>query len=254
MELTSQIADLEQELSKVVQGEGSATAIVGLNNIHDKLNPIYDNLKNSLDRRVVLHELPARYEMEVSSTEEMELSEKCLLSLGSFKEKWSLLETKYSIIQDDIYNETLDSLTEFDSTLSARNGSVYSEWLSQMDSEIRVSDSDLEHQISIPALKDNAEKYREELQKYQIFRTEIHITTHVIGQLNNRSRNLVKFKGSMVFDQPESVVRLFKYLRQTGNNARAPISLLTPEVLKWMSDQGEDQYFYVSDKRIGSGR
>lgn len=254
MELMSQVKELGQELNKVVQGEGSASAIVGLKVILDKLNPIHDSLKTSFDRRAVLYELPDSYRVKDNSAEEKGLLGSCTNSISRFEDTWSSLEAKYSIIQDDIYSETFSFLGELDSVLSTRNMNAYSEWLSQMDAEIRVTDNQLEGQLGIPTLKGNAEKYSEEFRKYEAIKAEKHINSRVIDGLRNRHQSLVKIKSNMVFDQPESVLRLFKHLGQMGNNSRAPISMLTPEVLKWMSDQGQDQYFYVADKRIGNSR
>ncbi|HAW18615.1 MAG TPA: hypothetical protein DCX14_00385, partial [Flavobacteriales bacterium] len=182
------------------------------------------------------------------------LLDSCITFINLFAEKWTSLEAKYSITQDDIYSEVLDSLAELDSALSTRNMKAYREWVVQMDADISVSDNQLEGQLGIPTSKDNAEKYRDEYLKYQDVKAGKHINSRSIGLLLNRYQSLVKFKNNMVFDQPESVQQLFKHLRQIGNNSRAPISMLTPEVLKWMSDHGGDQYFYVADKRIGNSR
>jgi hypothetical protein len=138
--------------------------------------------------------------------------------------------------------------------LRVKNSNQYKEWVKQLMDEVYVSDLDLEQQENSPNLKDNASEYSK---YYQIFTNQTDadpITEVTIKNLISLSEKLIEIKEKMEFNQPEDVAKLFKYLKQNGNNCRAPIDMLTLEVLDWMADKGQESYFYVGDTRISNRR
>jgi len=113
-------------------------------------------------------------------------------------------------------------------------------------------DLDLEQQENSPNLRDNASEYRKFYQKFSNELDNESPSEQTITNLHNYRNELVCLKDKMEFNQPADVVNFFKHLKQVGNNGRAPLSMLTAEVLEWMSEQDQESYFYISDKRISN--
>ena len=252
MLLLNQITELDQELDKVLQGEGNALAIESLELVYTNLVPSFDSLEGALSRRRIYKKLPGDYAIVSQSDEEVELAQSALSTVQSFKMIWDELEQKYTISQNDICSNTSTILMSLSKILNARNSGQYSSWITQISDEVSVSDSDLEQQENSPNLIDNAIEYRK---VYRIFRNQINTVSpseESIGSLQIVRKKLVELKDKMEFNQPEDVIKLFKHLRQVGNNGRAPLSMLTAEVLQWMSEQDQENYFYIGDKRISN--
>jgi SOS-response transcriptional repressor LexA len=254
MELLNQIILLDQELDKVLLGEGNTQAIKGLESIYNKIIPCFHDLEAASQCRKLYQNLPGDYSIKEQSEEELESARISLMAIQSFIMTWDELDEKHTISQGDYCSNVHDSIKGLSKLLRVKNSNQYKEWVKQLMDEVYVSDLDLEQQENSPNLKDNASEYSK---YYQIFTNQTDadpITEVTIKNLISLSEKLIEIKEKMEFNQPEDVAKLFKYLKQNGNNCRAPIDMLTLEVLDWMADKGQESYFYVGDTRISNRR
>lgn len=252
MEILNQVENLDRELEKVILGEGNTHAVNGLENLHQKIESPINDFKLAINFRKLLCDLPRGYEIKSFNEEEVEFLQQTLRVANLFLEKWDELDQKYQISQDNICSDVRDLFGSFNKELNIRSWGAYNAWLNQLKDEVCLSESDLENQENTPNLKDNAFEFR---RLYSRFCTQVDLpipTGETISNLISIREKLIEIKGKMEFDQPDDVVKLFKYLKRIGNNGRAPLSMLTPEVRQWMADKSEESYFYISDKRISN--
>ena len=239
MQLLNQIIELDCELGAVLLGEGNTLAVNKFASIDKNITPSLKELVLSFNCRKLYKSLPGDYSIKIQNEEEIELSQSALRSVEEFILTWDELEQKHVISQDDICSNVRDSVKRISRELEARNTRQYNEWVSQISTEVDVTQADLEQQENSPNLQKNALEY---CNRYQRFCNEIdtdYPTEKTISNLVSLSKQLLELKDKMEFDQPEGVVRLFKHLKQIGTNGRAPIAMLTPQVLEWMADKGQ---------------
>jgi len=252
MEILKQFGNLDSELEKVVLGESNTNAVKGLERIHQKIDGPINDFKLAINFRKLLNGLPAGYEIKSFDEEEVEFLQKTSYLADAFLEKWDKLDQKYKINQDDVCSDIRDLFGSFNKELNIRSWGAYNAWLNQLKDEVYLSESDLEGQENNPNLRENAIAYKK---LHLRFSTQIDATIpeqKIINNLIGISNELIEIKERMEFDQPEDVVKLFEHLKRIGNNGRAPLSMLTPEVRQWMVDKSEESYFYISDKRISN--
>ncbi|MDA7686503.1 hypothetical protein N8793_00335 [Pseudomonadales bacterium] len=254
MEIINQIDQLKVELHKVIQGEDNTVAINNLDSIYSDIAPSFESLADACGRRELFSQLPDEFSIERLSEDELASSHFSVNAIGSFMDLWGELDKKHEINQHNICSDTRDSLYKLSSELEANNTKQYKAWLDQMLSQVQVSEPDLEEQERSPNLKENALEYRS---VYQDFLSQAQLvipTETTIERLKSLSQQLIKHIELMEFDQPEDVVKLFKHLKQVGSNGAAPISMLTPQVIAWMEDKGEEANFYIGHKRMDRRR
>ena len=252
MSILSQISDLDKELTKVLQGEGNKLAIDSLSRVFDKVMPTCDELEISARERKACNKLTGEYVLTGLNSEELVRAQSALSEVNAFIFKWNELEEKYSISQEDICGNTKDGIAEFIEALNARTKSRYQGWQDQILDEVRVSEADLELQENSPNLRENAKDYRNLHEEFVQKVESGLLTENTIDNLEVRRLKLIELKDKMDFNQPEDVIKLFQYLRTTGNNRQAPVHMLTKEVLEWMEEHEETGYFYIGDTRIGN--
>jgi hypothetical protein len=252
MKLLNQVVELNEELDKVLGGEGNSLAIKELAAIHGDIAPQFEVLEAAFNCRKLYKDLPDEYSITGQSEEEVTFSQSALLLVQEFIETWNGLEQKHKISQDDICSNVRDSIKRISKAIKVKNATQYQKWINQISAEVEVSETDLEQQENSPNLKENALRYRELRQRFSSDINTPLPTEITIKSLISLSKQLLDIKEKMEFNQPEDVVKLFKHLKQTGNSGRAPIAMLTPQVLEWMADKGQEDCFYIGDIRIGN--
>ena len=250
MKLTDQISELEVEFHKVSQGQSNEVAIRDLNLVYQNLSPSLDELKINATHRVTCRELPGEFALVQLSDEEVGGAEKAVAAITAFLAEWDDLDNKYEIGQQDVCHNTRDAVENLNVLLQTTSDTAYTSWKKQVRDVINVSDSDLDKQDTSPDLKMNAEQYRSLYQRLQDVLDVPDPTLATIGKIETLKKEVLETLDKMEFNQPDDVIKLFKYLKQIGNSGRAPLSLLTEDVLKWMKEEGQEDFFYIGDKRV----
>lgn len=248
--IIDQINELEVEFNKVTQGQSNAVAISNLDSVYQDMLPVLKELEVKKARREVCRNLPSEFALLRLDEEDLEHSKKALAAIAAFSTAWEELENKYEISQQDVSRNTCDAIANLNASLDSTITSAYQAWISQVRDDVSVSDSDLDKQDTVPNLKKNAAKYRSLIQKMQEAFGLSNPTTATIVEIRDLREQLLATRDNMEFHQPDDVIKLFKHLKQIGNNGRAPLSLLTDDVLKWMKTEGQESYFYVGDSRV----
>lgn len=251
MKLLNQIEEVDQELEKVIHGEQNTLAIVSLEEVYNALDPSLTRVCRSISQRKELQLFEDRFTNPTYSESEKDALLSTFKRLQQFMTIWLELEQKYQVCQNNVLALLRGEIDSLSSLLQERSIEAYSNWVRKISDEVYVSESDIEKQESSPALKDNARHYLRLLASFQDEIARKSITKESINKIDEYRQQLIDAKDKMDYDLPEDVLRLFKHLKQIGNNSRAPLSMLTPEVLKWLVDEGQDGFFYVGDKRIG---
>ena len=169
MNLNNQIEALDQELCKVLQGEGNAVAIKNLDSVYSDLEPSLNVWVQSYKRRQLFSTLPDDFAIQGLSEQELENANASLTAMQAFLDTWQELEKKHEISQNDICSDTRDSLYKLSAEIEAANSRQYKAWLTQISDLIEVSESDLIEQEASPNLKENAFQFRKKL---DLFRAE----------------------------------------------------------------------------------
>jgi hypothetical protein len=250
MKLVNQIIELESQLDQVVSGEDNALAISNLDRVNEKIDPSLSQLKESIDYRNIFSHLPDLFAITDLNNEEVSLSLASLEYIDDFLNAWESIEQKHSIIQNDICSSLRDSISLLSNSLNRRNTEQHRAWIAQMKSDVEVLTSQLEQQENTPNLRANAQLYRNSLSKFLSATESGAITEESIDRIMALRDKVLQYKEAMVFDQPEDVTKLFKYLKQPGNGCKAPLSMLTKEVLDWVDDNSQQDYFFIIDSRI----
>ena len=254
MKILREIVEVDLELSKVLSGESNIHAIDNLDRLFKKIIPTFDQLELSVAERLACNNLTGEFAISELTSEELDLAHSALSGIDVFVSRWEELEEKHSIIQEDTRSDTKDGIAGFIKALSDRTNSEYKKWKDQLLSEVHISDADLELQENAPDLIENAKNYKT---LHELFVQKIDsepLTTETVEDLKNSHLKLLKIKDKMAFDYPEDVIKLFQKLNSIGSQGRAPVRMLTKEVLEWMEECEQTSHFYIIDARIGSYR
>lgn len=254
MKILSQIVEVDQELTKVLSGESNILAIKSLDIVFEKTIPTCDALEVSAKERLACNKLTGGFAIAGLTSEELVLSQSALSAVEVFVSRWEELEEKHSISQEDTCSNTKDAIARFIKALDDRTKSGYKGWQDQILNEVHISDADLELQKNSPDLRENAKNYQ---RLHEVFVQKVEsnpLTEETIDDLEDRRLKLIELKDKMEFDLPEDVIKLFQHLRGIGSQGRAPVRMLTKEVLEWMEEHEQTNYFYIGDARIGGYR
>jgi len=250
MILLDQISEVEVELDKVSQGQSNAVAIDRLYSVYQNISPILKELESNAIRRETCRHLPESYSLNALGSDVAEELQNALFCVDLFLATWQDLENKYDIAQQDVCRNTQDAVAIVNTSLETTINQTYTNWKAQVQAEINVSESDLDKQNTSPELKQNASEYRIHYQNIQEAIEVADPTLAMINRVESLRKKLLAARDKMEFNQPGDVVRLFKHLGQVGNGGHAPLSMLTKEVMDWIKEEGQEDHFYVGNKRV----
>ena len=241
-----QIEDVTLELELIVAGDENRVAIEAYAIFFEKFVPIIGKLDESCRKRNVLKDIPKEFlEQQLQSINEFnEDLSSTLATLSILEEKW--IEEDYKVTQDDSFDNTIQSIKGLTKSIVEVNKTVWQTWCGHLLDSFNVTDAELN---SIEKIDKYIDTYNEFVRQRTSFKSKVlNLPTEAcqIKELQDISDRLLILMQGIDFNIPEEVKIFFDYINDAIKGKKAPLSLLTPEVLKWIQDNNEINSFSIT--------
>lgn len=245
--LTEQISALRAALEISGDNQEHGVAIEAYNAMLGTLAPILDRLDAMAIERFAMRdvlelEVPRQFQQEELT--KLQYAKQALANVNQ-----GLKDEDYKIKQSPSFSDLVVALETYESKVSQDSTEIRRRWWSDRAAELVVSEPELEMQRRMPELRKNADTYEN---AYSIFRErgEQRLDGETAKALLESVKIIQEAKTKMIFDVPEPVQRFFTALQQAPHGGGAPLSMLTEEVISWLSEHGETANYVI--RRRGS--
>jgi len=244
--LAQQIQNVDTQLDILVAGDENRVAIKEYEKFFEQFFPIVGKLDDSCKKRKVLKNIPSEY-----LDQQTELIQSFKNNLATTKsvlhillEKW--LEDDYTVTQDDSFDNTIQAMKSLTKVIVVTNKEVWNTWTDYLLDSFNRTDAELNNIEKIDKYRDT---YNAFVKERTSFKSKIaNLPTEIdqikeIQELSNRLQILMK---DVNVNLSEEVKRFLDCIDDVVKGKKAPLSLLTPEVLKWIQDENEMSSFAIT--------
>ena len=244
--LMQQMEDVTLELELIVAGDENRVAIEAYVIFFEKFVPIIGRLDESCGKRNVLKGIPKAFlEQQLQPINEFneELSS-ALATLSILEEKW--IEEDFKVTQDDSFDNTIQAMKSLTKMIMDINKIVWNSWGNYLLASFKRTDAELS---SIEKIDKYKNKYNDFIRERALFTSKIATLPIEIDQIKDLQELSNRLQGLMQdvdFNIPDDVKIFFDYIDDVVKGKKAPLSLLTPEVLKWIQDNNEMNSFAIT--------
>ena len=245
--LMEQISALRAALEVSGNNQEHGVAIEAYNAMLETLAPILDRLNAITTERLAISdvlelEVPGQFQQEERT--KLQYAKQALANVDQ-----GLQDEDYKIKQNSTFAGLVVALERYESQVSQDSTEIRRRWWRDKDAELLVSEPELETQRRLPELRKNAETYEK---AYATFREcgERRLDGETAHALLESMKIIQQTRAKMIFDVPETVQRFFKAMQQAPHGGGAPLSMLTEEVISWLSEHGETANYVI--RRRGS--
>ena len=160
------------------------------------------------------------------------------------EKKW--IEDDYKATQDDSFDNTIQSIKSLTKIIARTNKTLWESWHDNLFNSFNVTEAELS---SIEKIDKYNEIYNEFVRERDSFiskRSSLPTDVYQIQDLQELSNRLKALMQDINFNIPQEVKDFFASINDAVKGKKAPLSLLTPEVLKWIQDNNEISNFSIT--------
>lgn len=244
--LVEQIEQINKQFELIVDGDKNRIAIDAYEHFSNTFFPVIGKFEDSCAKRTVLKNIPK----EIVEQQLLPVNEfnKVLFStigaLNSLEEKW--IEDDYKVTQDDSFDNTVQAMKSLTKMIVVANKEVWNTWTDYLLGSFNRTDAELKNIEKIDKYKNI---YNVFIRERSLFTSKIvSLPTQVdeIKELQELSSRLQILMEDVNGNLPEEVTIFLNCIDDVVKGKKAPLSLLTPEVLKWMQDNNEMSSFAIT--------
>ena len=201
---------------------------------------IYNELHNRLSKfrisfsilQLILSLDSIEYNLEAIDDSLKDLMESVKGSLNAYNVKWN---TEQHLSQQSIELSDFTKLvTKVTSELTTYNEIQWQKWIDNLEEQFQVEEVLLEQQ-SLTGNKLIFDEYQSGLSKFNSLKN-LEISESLIENFVKEKNNLVSIRGDMDFTELDEDVSTFLKQLNGRFNAPTPLSLVTPKVFQWLTD------------------
>jgi len=170
--------------------------------------------------------------------------------LETFQKYWD--ESDYKVTQGDELNNLVLNFDALAMQISTTNTKLWSDWLHSLQEKFTIEEYLLKDQRGIASVEERRDRFKEEQENFNILVSKIPVDVSDIKKIKDVSEVLTGLKGQMDLKVPEDVKEFFDALGKPPFGAL--ISLLTPEVISYLEDQGGLGEYLVKRRVADRGR
>jgi hypothetical protein len=243
--LMQQIEEVNLELELIVDGDENRVAIDAYENFFEKFVPIIRKLDDSCTKRTVLKAIP-KDPLEQQGQSIDNLKGDLVATIGALnilEEKWK--KDDYKVTQDDSFDNSIQSIKGLTKTIMDTNKIVWKTWCDHLLDGFNITDAELSSIEKIDKYKDTYNEFVKERASFKSKASDLPTVVNQIEDLQGLSNRLQMLIKDIDFNIPAEVKIFFDYINNAINGNKAPLKLLTPEVLKWIETNNEMTSFSI---------
>jgi len=244
--LTQQITDIDTQLDLLVAGDENRVAIKEYEKFFEQFFPVVRKLADSCEKIKVLKNIPndsLDREVElISHFKNHVVTTKSVLRI--LAEKW--LEDDYTVTQDDSFDNAIQSIKSLTKGMMELNKVAWKAWCDHLLENFNVTDAELASIEKIDRYKDIHNTFVQERMSFELKASNLPVDEVQISELESMSNRLQELIKDIDFNIPVEVKLFFDHLNSPIYGKKAALSLLTPEVMKWIEDNNEIGSFSIT--------
>ncbi|MDN3716547.1 protein DpdI [Vibrio breoganii] len=165
----------------------------------------------------------------------------------AFKNLWETIEDKSLNDEENSLYEMTQAISSTANLFAENHQNIWQEWIDEQNDLANVNDVILDQQKTVHRNIALYDKYVKAKREFDRQLENFNFDQGQLLRIKNFARDCADFKSQMNTEAlPESVKRFFDKLNTTGVDA--PLSLLTPEVLNWLSENDKLETLVVKQK------
>jgi hypothetical protein len=244
MLLSEQIQQVDTEFNHLRASHENKNAIEETEAIIQLLEPISDDISHQLMSRTVLRSLPGQFALPELTDHEQALAMTINDEFKTFYKFWC--EENYRVRQNDRLEPLRTAVASLLSTMKATSQDGRRRWIQHLDSQFAITP------VELASVKD-IDKYKDDIGRYTAIRDSFNelsgkatFSIEDVNNLQSMASQLSSLRKAIdTTNVPTNVRRFFEQLNSGPN----PLSLLTPEIRKWLDENGATDDLAVIRRR-----
>ncbi|HEM6829107.1 protein DpdI [Citrobacter koseri] len=242
--LKQQLTQIRKEFQVKKQVKKEDNVYEKYRQVRDDLYNVSSSLKVTTTQLDVISRLPSPLSQITLDDHEKAAIYNAEIGLKAFVEKFQHMADE--VQQKGGLGETLSALMSVQSKFAEKINSNWRTFINDLESKQMLESVFLEQQKTL-GLDRLYNDYRTALEAFNRQKMMGPANPVVIKKLQQYCDEMVQLKGQMDFKAPASVLNFFQAL---NNSNRAPLTLLTPEVLAWLTEKEMLNSFNVMRKGL----
>jgi chromosome segregation ATPase len=247
--LQSEVLQLREQVDAFSETSDNAEAINEYSALLGQLATLSDDLKVQVTEiRVARHvDLGGSLRNSLSESEKINFdsSEE---ALKKFLQHWE--QQGYNARQGNWLQNLENAFKALTRNIKDTNRVSWANWIGDLRTSFAVEDYLLDAQQGLDAVEHRRDKFKTDRETFDEKAKKIPDNITAINDLSDIAKNLAALLNQMDHNVPEEVRQFFNYVSTASEGA--PITLLTPEVIEYLSDNNALGNFVV--KRPGQRR
>lgn len=246
--LMQQIDEVNLQLDLLVDGDENRIAIDAYENLFKKFVPVIKKLEDNCAKRTLIKGIPPD-DLELHEQffdllkGNLDITIVALNALNILEEKWT--KDDHKVIQDDSFDNSIQSINTLTKALADTNKLIWDAWCSQLLDSFNITDAELssiehidKYNVIFTTFKNGRTSFKEKT-------LNLPTKAYQIDELQSLANQLQLLIKDIDFDIPEEVKVFFDHINNPICGNKAPLKLLTPEVLKWIESNNESAHFSI---------
>lgn len=242
--LKQQISQLREQFQLKKQVKQDDNVYEKYRQVRDELYSVATPLKATITTLGVIARLPSPLSNIVIDTDAKDKIEDAEAALKEFTQQFQTLNDDAQ--QKGRLGETVEKLASVQTTFSEKTESNWQTFIDDLESQQMLEPVFLEQQKTLGFHRIYSE-YRTALDNFNRQKAMGPTAPAVVKKLQEYCTQMVQLKGQMEFKAPPSVLAFFQELDRSN---RAPLTLLTPEVVSWLAEKEMLPAFNVTRKGL----
>ena len=245
--LQDQITEIGELLAGLQSSSENKEAIEEYTLLITRLTPVCNELKLQCDTRKIIGHLPDDFMLQGLKDDEFEQYATTQSFIDIFRNSWEEVEHKARQDNNSLDN-SVQSIRVLNKDLSQANRQAWDTWISELIISFEISDVELDSQEDVPGLRENIRLYKDKAHEFQMLTDTIPNDTAALEEILTIAKCLESLRGNMDFNLPKGVKTFFKQLNNSISGNQFPLSSLTPEVIKWLTENDQLTNFVIKRK------
>jgi hypothetical protein len=223
----------EKQLALYEGSSNNEKIIEASSYIYDALHKKLNKYKDAFTKYKVIKSLnDSEYSTDVIEDSLKDVISDSKEAIILFKNKWEA--EKHQTQQSSELSESTKLITKISKELSEYCDFQWEKWIAHLEQQFQIEDVLLEQQKQI-GNELVYDEYHSGLKKFDTLKS-IEMSQSLITSLNQEKNNLIAIVEDMDFTELDEDVS--KFLKQLNGrfNAQTPLSLVTPKVFEWLTE------------------
>lgn len=235
MSLKGEIAQLRSEISYFT----AASSLEGINNSMKIISSRINSAAKYIEDECVKHEcLKNIYDAELKVEGGIVALQQAIINLQEYKSLWLKVEHESISDEKNTLHSLTDSLKKAAKLYSDTHEQIWRNWSEEQKSLAQVDEFILEQQKKVHGNVDLYQRYIKAKRDFDDQISDFNFDSVRLLRIMQLADKCVALKGEMnTQDLPDGVKILFDELNRIGGIAF--VSLLTPDVMQWLSDNNK---------------